>query len=485
MKKILLIDPPGWQGAVNGNPAAPNNGIAYLVAVLKKTGWDIAVLDMNNTVYSDEETESFIADFKPDIIGISCKTATYKAAEKIASGIKKWNFNGKIIFGGPHITLNADEIFRSTNADILFEGDGETDFPILADFIISQGDVPEFHYGRLLKNANGADIYKRTELQPIPENIFPDYSLFPDNVKEYLKNNYPLFSSRGCPYKCIYCSVPLITGAKWRARSVDSIVAEIKYAMENWKICGFDIVDDSWNVDMNRCKEMCRKIIADRLEVSCAFPNGIRADRVDTELADLMKQIGCRIVAVGFENTDQEVFTNINKGSTVEKIVAGINILKKAKLPVSAYFIVGLPFDTYQKEIRNIKFIRSLHIKASFNLLVPYPHTKVFEFISENGKWLAPPENSMHFCNFLEEIPITFEYENFSEKEIRKAFIIANISSGTYWNLSKYAPFTLAYYWQISCVIFKYAPQYLPEFIGGRIKNIVLRIFKKILKNVS
>lgn len=482
MKKILFIDPPGWQGAVNGNPATPNNGIAYLVAVLKKDGWKISVLDMNNAAYSDAEIKAAIFDFQPDIIGISCKTATYKAAEKIVHAVKEWNFDCKIILGGPHITLNADDICRTTEADILFEGDGETDFPILADYIIDNTVEPDFQFGKYQKNDDGADIYKRLELQPIPEDIFPDYSLFPDNVKDYLKNNYPLFSSRGCPYKCIYCSVPLISGAKWRARSVDSIIAEIKYAMANWNICGFEVVDDSWNVDINRCKEMCRQIIAEKLEVSCAFPNGIRADRVDDELAELMKKINCRIVAVGFENTDPEVFKNINKGSTIEKIVDGINILKRAQLPVSAYFIVGLPYDTFKKEMKNIKFIRSLKIRASFNLLVPYPHTKVFEFISENGKWLAPPENSMHFCNFLEKIPVTFEYDNFPADEIRRAFIIACISSKYYVNLSDKRVFSIPYYWQIICMIMKYAPQYLPEFIFGRIKNIIIRLLKKIIK---
>lgn len=485
MKKILLIDPPGWQGAVNGNPATPNNGIAYLVTVLKKNNWEIAVVDMNNVSYSIADLKKIITSFQPFIIGISCKTATYNAAEKIVNEIKNTDFTGKIILGGPHITLNADNVCKTTRADILFEGDGEIDFPILSDYISGNSDTLELKYGKYISNETCADIYKRTELQPIPENIFPDYSPFPDNVKKYLKNNYPLFSSRGCPYKCIYCSVPLITGAKWRARSVDSIIMEIKHAIVNWNICGFEIVDDSWNVDMNRCKEMCQRIIDEKLDVFCAFPNGIRADRVDNELAALMKKINCKIVAVGFENTDSEVFANINKGATVEKIVTGINILKEAGLPVSAYFIVGLPLDTYKKEMRNIKFIRSLKIRASFNLLVPYPHTKVFEFISEKGKWLAPPENSMHFCNFLEDIPVTFEYDNFSAQEIRKAFIIANIASRSYTNLSYHRVFSIPYYFQISYMILKYAPKYLPEFIFGRIRNIVIQALKYLCRKIS
>ena len=479
MKKILFIDPNGWQGAVNGNPAIPNNGIAYLCAVLRIWNWNISILDMNNVSYSIEDVLKHISDFLPDIIGFSCKTATYKAAVYVLHQIRLSNYTGKVIMGGPHITLNADRLCKESEADLLFEGDGEIDLPPVLDYLLeSDKDVPVLAYGEIIHCNEKTKIYKRLSLQPIPENIFPDYSLFPENTKEYLKENYPLFSSRGCPYHCIYCSVPLVTGKKWRARSVDSIIAELKYAMKQWNITKFDIIDDSWNVDMNRCKEMCRRIIDERILLSCAFPNGIRADRKDEELASLMKKSGCIFVAVGFENTDPDVFSNIQKGSTVEIIVNGIRILQKQKIPVSAYFIVGLPYDTFEKEMRNIRFIRSLHIKPFFNLLVPYPHTKVFEYVSSEGKWLADPESSMHFCNNLENLPITFEYPYFSADEIRKAYITAHIKSKSYEYLSAYPKFSFLFYWQSAKVILKYAPECLPEYILTKFKNIFIQLYQ-------
>lgn len=487
-KKIVFIDPPGWQGARCGFSPGVNNGIAYLAAAFKKHGWAVQVIDLNNTDLEEQAVLQRLQELRPSIVGFSCKTATFQAAVQLATLVRQQMPGLSIIYGGPHITLNGQALLSELDADLLFEGDGETDMPLLAEWLINgrkESEKPHVQYGELIVGEHGI-LYHRLSLQPIPEDIFPDYTDFPEIVKEHLVKHYPLISSRGCPYRCIYCTVPLVSGGHWRGRSVPSIMKELKNAIAQYHIQGFEVLDDSWNVDMNRSKEMCQAIIDEKLPLACSFPNGIRADRLDEELVGLMKHSGCELAAVGFESTIPEVFNGINKGTTIDKITHGIRLLKAGGIVPSAFFIVGLPGDTLAYEKQNIRNIRKLKMAACFNLLIPYPHTKVIEYIQQHGKILKSPEEGLHFCNHIADMWPTFEYPGFTALEMRHAFIAAVIGTRQYAWLSPLCQTKWGYYKTAVPLILKNAPEYLPEFLWIKFcilfKAGIQRIFRGIFK---
>lgn len=438
-KTIVFVDPPGWQGAVNGNVAFPNAGIAYLGTVLKKAGWEVLVSDMNNSQSAIDGFSGLLERVRPDVVGFSCKTSTFPSAKELALQIReKHGYSIKLIFGGPHVTLNYEELSASNEdfADLLFIGEGEVDIAAVCENLLSDTNAAVLQNG-VVRDIEGMKVYLPGSKINIEDLAFPDYSIFDENVREHIREHYPLFTSRGCPYGCIYCTVPLINGRKWRSRPVSNIIDELLQAQKMYGVTGFQIVDDSWNVDMDRCKEMCREMIQRGLTLTWYCPNGIRADRVDKELADLMFRSGCRSVAVGLESGCRRVFEGIKKGTTLEKIEAGIKILQEAGLKVSAFFIIGLPGDSPDGVMDSVDLIKRLKIDALLNILVPYRHTEVHRQIAEKGRFLQPLDGNLHFSNDLKKLNPSFEWNDFSARQMKKSYIVAHLKIKSYFAVIK------------------------------------------------
>lgn len=202
MKKlnIALIDPKGVVKELNA-------GLGYLASILAKEGHNVKVVDLNN--YEDNEKERLRRIIYSDIIGISIKTSTIKEGLRIAKFIKNNNKNVILICGGPHIKIDGYDFMKENNIfDIGVIGEGEQ---VFIDIIKN----------KKRKEIDGI-IYrenKEIKINPLKERIkdlnklpFPAYHLF-DSIHNEI-NNYPIVTSRGCPYDCNYCSVPNIMGKK-------------------------------------------------------------------------------------------------------------------------------------------------------------------------------------------------------------------------------------------------------------------------------
>lgn len=129
---------------------------------------------------------------------------------------------------------------------------------------------------------------------------------------------YPLSTSRGCPYGCIFCCVPIITKKSWRARSPENIIKEIKQAKKKYKFRHLFIVDDNFNFDKYRSKKICKLLISEKLNINWSCISGIRADKFDEELGILMKMSGCKNITFGIESGDKKIFKTLNKGESLD-----------------------------------------------------------------------------------------------------------------------------------------------------------------------
>ena len=304
--KVLLIDPPGWQ------KHSLNLGLAYLVGSLRSINVDIQILDMNNHVYSEERLKNIIADYNPSVIGISVKTATANTSMEIFYKLKKLFPNVIYIAGGPHITLCGKEfIEESKNMDFAIMGEGETTLiKLIKDIWDNKKDFSKID-GICYKN-NGNLIINKPQSQDISKISPPLFEYLKD--MDFMDFRYPLLTSRGCPYGCIFCCVSLISGKKWRAREPEDVVSELLKAKESYNIASFEIMDDNFTFDIERAKKICRLLIKKRLNLDWWCHNGLRADKLDQELLNLMKRAGCKSIALGIESGDENVFNNINKG---------------------------------------------------------------------------------------------------------------------------------------------------------------------------
>jgi anaerobic magnesium-protoporphyrin IX monomethyl ester cyclase len=406
---ILLIDPPGYQKGLN-------LGLAYLAGSLKKSGYNsVDVLDLNNVFYnvSDERIVEFIKKRRYDIIGFSIKTPTYNSATRVSRIIKQQYPKAILIAGGPHVTLNYNEFMNENEEfDYAFIGEGDLSLIEFCKMLEAGKEYPVAGiYSRKLGDSASFKLSLIDKLDELPR---PDFEVF--SGYDFTDFEYLLVTSRGCPYKCTYCSVGMISGSTMRFRDVESVISELKWAKEKLNCNRFNVVDDNFTLDIKRAKRFCDRLIEEGLAFNWACGNGIRADRVDAELAQKMKKAGCNLVCVGVENADPVVFSKIKKGETLDDIKRGVHFLKDAGIEVIGFFIVGLPGDTKRSSEMALEFLKEARLdSARFGILLPYPKTEVYDILLKTGTFLKDYKEGIHFSDKLSPI---FETKEFSAAEM-------------------------------------------------------------------
>ncbi len=224
------------------------------------------------------------------------------------------------------------------------------------------------------------------------------------------------------------CNVPTVIGRRFRTRSGENILAELRYAQAKYGSKEFKVLDDNFTLQMERAKEICKLFIEEKLDMKWTCPNGIRADRLDEELCSLMRQAGCYSMSIGVESGDPEVFDKIKKGEKLEDVERGIKIAQAAGIKVHGFFIIGLIGSTYEADKRSMEFAKRLGITASWGILVPYPGTEVWEQVKNdpNARILRDWKEGFHIGAKPKAV---FDTPEYSADERVRAYYYANMTS--------------------------------------------------------
>ena len=400
--KAVLLNPP---------TAAPSSEIllnlAYLSSSLKHAGHDVMVLDATapyNSL-SEEEIERRILDFKPHFIGVTLTITyipqTYDYLRRLGQ------LKIPIIAGGPHANCLPDEVLQH-GIDIVAIGEGEDTILELADYSLGNKKLEDIA-GVCFKNENRKHHYTpiRSPIKDLDRIPFPDYDSFP--IVYYTASQAPdsnpifwsLFSSRGCPYNCIFCASHNVFGRTYRSRSPHNIFEEIKCLTEKYGTKRFAFQDDEAFIDKERVEVFCDLIKKNM--PSLQFSGRLRIDNLDEDMLRAMSSAGFRRLAFGVESFNNESLLKMNKKYDVETVFKGFKILEKVGFPV-VYFnnLVGFPWETPEHLKNNLEEIskipKSLVYFTSTSTLIPYPGTPLYEQYHEQygftDWWLDPAKNS-------------------------------------------------------------------------------------------
>ncbi len=417
--KIMLLDPPGKNKGLN-------TGLGYLSAVLKKDH-EVRVLDLNNIEIGicgdpnpdlpvrslEERVLRAVEEFNPDLFGISIKTFTADIARHIFDLVRAKRQKVATIAGGPHITLDGLNFIKESKIDFTIQGEGEFTIIELCRAIKEKSDLGSikgliyWRNGEAVQNPGSSKI---EDLNGLPFPCYDSFSSVIDNGGRLPE--YPILTSRGCPYKCTYCSMPKIMGNRWRYRAPENVVKELQQAKEKYNNTCFAVVDDNFTLNLKRVDRVCDLLISERLNLEWNCQNGIRADRLREDLAGKMKQSGCRYVWIGIENADEEVFHAINKGEKLEDIETGIKHLQKAGIRVGGFFITGLPYSSREADLKSVDFVRENGIDAWWFNFIPYPHTESWDWVQRNGRILRSIQGALQYGS--NDIDPVFETDNYS-----------------------------------------------------------------------
>ena len=388
--KVLLIYPPS--PVINREdrcqqptkellviPPLPPTDLMYLASIAEACGYEAMIRDYSQ----GGDFVKDLGEFKPDYLVANVATPTFQsdmAALKQAKEILKSVC--VIVKGAPFITYNTNAIYENTFIDYVIMGEAEF---TLRDIL---NGVPDEEILGICYRANfqaekneKRPLIDDLDLIPFPARHLVDNSIYrrPDNgkVQAVIK------VSRGCPHHCFFCLATPVSGSKVRVRSAENIIAEIKECVEKYKIRNFVFWSDIFNFDRDWTLNLCKKIIESGLKIT--WSSNTRADTMDDEMAHLMYKSGCRLVSIGVESGSQKMLNNIGKRITLDDIRNTVKILKKNKIKIYNYFVIGLPWETEETVEETIKFAIELDSNfISFYTATPLPGTKFFAYAMVN-----------------------------------------------------------------------------------------------------
>ncbi len=377
------------QGRATGYPI----GLAFLAAWLEKEGHRARILDLAGDSNWQTRLRQALTDHAFGLAGISCMSVQYAGALETARQIRSMDPGLKIALGGAQPSCDPLETLSHPCVDFIVAGEGE--IPLVR--LLESG--PSFEgletIGGIGYKRNGQSFLnpppaERVDLNQIP---FPAYHLL--DLPRYFRQEIPgfapkkkpaiqIFTSRGCPYHCIYCHD--IFGKAFRQRSPDHILAEMRFLYETHGVREFLIYDDNFTMNMPVAKEVCRRILASGMDIALQFPNGIRADRTDRELIDLLSRAGTHSMAIGIESGSPRVQKLIRKGLQLDKVEQCIRWARQAGITTSGFFMIGFPTETRQEIHETIRFARHSDLDhALVSIATPYPGTELAAMVREKG----------------------------------------------------------------------------------------------------
>lgn len=435
-KRVILINPP-TPDFVNLKGKSLPSSLLYLGSFLKKNNKEVKILDIDN---KEIDYISEIGFFQPDLIGITCLfSGRFLPSIDVSKRIKEKYPTIPIAIGGIHPTIFPKEIIKNYNAiDYVCIGEGEKTLESLVNSLNKKDSLNRID-GLAYRNKDDIKLNPKTQfIENLDELPFPDYELV--NLKDYymdtsawynpkkLPVNFtlPIISSRSCPNQCTFCSMFLVHGKKWRARSPKNVVDEIEYLYKKYDHRYFSFMDDNFTLSKKRTLEITKEIINRKLDIQFDTPNGVSIKTLDREVMDSLVKAGLVKLCVAPESGSEYIRNKVMKKRISDKTIYDFfDMIKDYKgLFVKAFFVVGYPQETKETLEDTYKMIErilpSINKVSLFNL-VPFPGTEVFEECRKNHL-INIDENNLHntqtFSNYNESDEVFVKPYNLSIEEI-------------------------------------------------------------------
>lgn len=390
--KVLLINP-----AMNmrklGRFAGllepmPSIGLAYIAGALEHHGCHVRAVDMFADKLTAEDVLDRVIRFKPDMVGMTVLTPSAPNCEQMSAMIRQRLPEAKIVWGGVHADVFGKDIVRDGQADFVVHHDGEITVCELVDAIASGETDFSAIDGLSWKSTDGQAVTNKAralnrDLDDLP---YPAWHLFPIHrygllpFADIAKPVLTMSGSRGCPYRCDYCSLIHTGGKTFRRRDPVKVADEYEYMVDRYGVRQIGFVDPIFPLVIKDLKPFCDEIVKRGLDKRCVWLSETRADRLDSETCEMMFEGGCRRVLIGIESGSDLLLGNVNKTITTSKVREGVANARNAGIQTVGLFMLGLPGETPRESDETIDFAVDLDLDfAKFAITVPFPGSKLFE----------------------------------------------------------------------------------------------------------
>lgn len=361
-------------------------GLAYLAGPLSAAGHLLAALDLCFEPDPLRAISSALADSRPDAVVISLRNldnVTWPGSRSYLDGVREivalCRDRAVTIIGGSGFSLMPVEILAAVGAHYGVVAEGEEVLPRLLDCLESSGDAAVLP-GVLLSGRAGF-------IPPLPLDTLgtPDRTLF-DVARYYREGGMAnLQTKRGCPFKCIYCTYPLLEGQRMRLRPIRKIIAEIRALVDDYGVSYLYFVDDIFNYPPDFAYELCRAMIAERLPVNwSAF---INPDFITLRLLQAMLDAGCDAVEYGSDSGSALMLKNLGKSFTVHSILESSRLCHESGVDFAHYILFGGPGETRETVLETFALMDEVQPTAIITMtgIRIYPGTAIQQAALRDG----------------------------------------------------------------------------------------------------
>lgn len=419
-RKITLLRPPSVSQLFKldtdvSATGSPPLGLAYIAAVLHEAGYEVSAIDavgealgqhtpepdmplMVNGLSVEEVLKRVPAD--TDVIGVSCMFASeWFHCRRVLEALHAAFPGIPVIMGGEQATADADYILRTCPGVLAcVRGEGEE---IILDLLDAMNTGRNFSSvagiayrdeGGHVHLTEGAKRKRHLDEYPLPK-----WDLFP--LENYLAQGggfgstrgrmMPMLASRGCPFRCTFCSNPGMWGKLWNVRSPRAVFEEMKLYVEKYNVDCVSFFDLTTIIRKDWIVEFCQLLIKEPLGITWTMPSGTRSEAIDEEVIRLLKESGCPRLSFAPESGSAFVLERIQKKVNLENMLVSMRACARVGIVSKAHIIMGFPFETRRDIFKSYWFMIRMALAgvhdAPVYIFHPYPGSVLHKELRASG----------------------------------------------------------------------------------------------------
>lgn len=369
--------------------------------MLRREGFKVRIID---DMVENLNFETLIKRVKNSImVGITSTTPTFNSALKYARKIKEVLPDIFVVLGGVHVTFRPLDAAKNDFVDAVCVSEGEETIVEVAEKV-EAGKTLEDVKGVVYRSENEiVDNGPRGFIRDLDSLPFPAYDLMP--LERYSLfgerlEQFPMITSRGCPFACRYCSSSLFMGHRFRVRSAENVVDEIEWLVSDFNAKHIAFSDDTFTLSRRRVEAICDEIRRRGIDVEWSCSS--RVDTTNEDMLKKMKEAGCSAIYFGVESASPRILDFYRKKIDSEKVRRAVTLARKYGIRVICSFIIGAPMERKEEMRATLKFALELDPDyAQFSVLTPYPGTEIFDEAERKG-WIL----SRNFDDFTAGKPV-------------------------------------------------------------------------------
>ena len=388
-KKIALITPPYHSGVVESAGTWLNLGFVYIAGALRVAGYQVDYYDAMSLWHRWPDIKRRLENFRPDVVATTAFTASVVDAVELLRLAREVNPEVVTVLGNVHATFCYQELLEEKDSviDYIVLREGEETLPELLDCLNAGGDPARVRGLAFLREGRVVVTPERPFIQDL-DGLQPAWDLVEWPIYKYrAKNDARLAivsSSRGCKSQCSFCSQQLFWERSWRARSPESIVAELEMLHSRYGVEVAMLADEIPTFDRRRWQRILELIIQRRVEVKLLMETRVNDILRDADLMETYRAAGVEHIYVGVEAGSQKTLDLFNKQTKVEQSKAAIDLINGVDIVSETSFVLGMPDDTVESIAATVELAKHYNPDMAFFLAIaPWPYAELYPQLKE------------------------------------------------------------------------------------------------------